>query len=211
MTDEALRRAYQSASSGPAKGRGECPTPEAINAVVMREGDEATRLGVLDHVMRCNDCRHEFELLRAVHAAGRTRPAWRYQPLAIAASIALLVGLGGTALWTRLRTPGDDTLRGSASQFELLRPAAGAVVTPPLFLVWQPVAGARSYTAELLTPNGRLIRSWTTADTSLAVRTSGDSSVASGSYAWWVRAHLPDGSERQSPVLRFELRKNPAP
>lgn len=206
MTDEALRRAYQAGLSPPKRERGDCPSPEGLNALVNREGDEASRLAVLDHVMSCAACRRDFELLRAVHVAGRSRPTWRYQPLALAASIALLVGLGGAALWTRLAPTGRDTLRGSGAQVELIQPAGGAVITPPLVLVWQPVTGARAYTAELLAPDGRLVQSWTTPDTAITVSTQDAPPVSPGSYAWWVRARLPDGSERRSPVVRFELR-----
>ena len=204
MTDEALRRAYQAGLSV-RKERQDCPSPEALNALVNREGDEATRLAVLDHVMSCTACRRDFELLRAVHVAGRDRPAWRYQPLALAASIALLVGLGGAALWTRLAPPEKDTLRGTGAQVETIQPAGGAVITPPLLLAWRPVAGARSYTVELLASDGRLVQSWTTSDTSVAV-SPGTRQVSPGSFAWWVRAHLLDGSERHSSVLRFEFR-----
>jgi hypothetical protein len=204
MTDEALRRAYQAGVSV-RKDRQECPSPEALHALVNREGDEATRLVVLDHVMSCTACRHDFELLRAVHVASHARPAWRLQPLALAASIALLVGLGGAALWTRL-VPERDTLRGSEQQVETIRPAGGAVISPPLVLAWKSVTGARSYTVELLASDGRLVQSWTTSDTSVGVSTPGARPVAPGSYAWWVRAHLPDGLERHSSVLRFELR-----
>jgi len=204
MTDEVLRRAYQAGVTGK-KELQDCPSPEELQALVNREGNEATRLAVLDHVMSCTACRRDFELLRAVHVAGRTRPTWRYQPLALAASIALVVGLGGAALWSRLVTPETDTLRGSRAQVELIKPAGGAVIAPPLMLAWHPVTGARSYTVELLASDGRLVQSWTTSDTSVAVASSGKA-PASGSYAWWVRAHLPDGSERHSSVLRFELR-----
>src|SRR5207249_4900047 len=99
-----------------------------------------------------------------------------------------------------------DTLRGGGGQVELLRPTAGSVVTPPLLLAWQPIPGARTYTVELLAPDGRLVKAWTTADTSVLVPHSGPSPVSPGAYSWWVRVHLPDGSERHSAVVRFELR-----
>jgi hypothetical protein len=205
MTDEALRRAYQAGVSVRKQGQ-ECPSPEALHGLVNREGDEATRLAVLDHVMRCAACRRDFELLRAVHVASRTRPDWRLQPLALAASIALLVGLGGAALWTRLAPPERDTLRGTGAQIETIRPAGGSVISPPLVFAWKPVVGAQSYTVELLTSDGQFGNSWTTSDTSITVSAQGTKQISPGSYAWWVRAHLPDGSERHSTVMRFELR-----
>ena len=46
------------------------PPPEAIAALVRREGPEEARLATLDHVMSCADCRRDFDLLRAVERAG---------------------------------------------------------------------------------------------------------------------------------------------
>jgi hypothetical protein len=206
MTDEELRRAYQAAVAARPPGREECPAPEALSALVAREGSEAERLALLDHVMSCAACRREFELLRSVHVASRPRSTWRFQPLALAASIALLVGLGGAALWTRLVPSGTDTFRGSGAQVELVRPTAGSVVSPPLILAWQPLSGTRTYTVELLATDGRLVRSWTTADTAITLSDSGSPQLPAGDYAWWVRARLPDGSERRSAMVRFQLR-----
>lgn len=47
-----------------------CVAPEDILALVRRELPEERRLEVLDHVMACDACRREFDLLRAVEAAG---------------------------------------------------------------------------------------------------------------------------------------------
>ncbi len=205
MTDEALRRAYQTGISTRTKGRAQCPSPETIRALVAREGAETERLALLDHVMSCAACRHEVELLRAVHVASRVRPARRFQALALAASVAVLLGIGGTAVWLKIASSDADALRGNEGQVELIRPAAGAQVTSPTILAWQAVTSARSYTVEVLTPDGKLIRSWDTPDSTLTISTSGPSAISSGAYAWWVRAYLPDGSERHSKVARFEL------
>ena len=43
MTDEVLRRAYQAGVTGK-KELQDCPSPEELQALVNREGDEATRL-----------------------------------------------------------------------------------------------------------------------------------------------------------------------
>jgi hypothetical protein len=203
MTDEELRRAYQAAASLDPAGRAECPDGETIAALVEREGKEGERLALLDHVMTCSACRRDFELLRAVHVVRPAPTQRRFQPLAMAASIALLVGLGGVALWSRLGPPGEDMRRAPGREVELIQPANASVVRSPLVLVWHAVGGARSYTVELLANNGRLVRSWTSPDTSVAVPPS---PVSPGSYGWWVRAHLSDGSERRSPVFRFQLR-----
>jgi hypothetical protein len=52
-----------------------CVAPEDILALVRRELPEERRLEVLDHVMACDACRREFDLLRAVEAAGGDQAA----------------------------------------------------------------------------------------------------------------------------------------
>ena len=71
MSDEGLREAYQRALATRApRELAVCPAPEAILALVRREGSEDERLSVLDHAMACPACRQEFELLRAIEGAG---------------------------------------------------------------------------------------------------------------------------------------------
>lgn len=205
MTDEELRRAYQAAISAHPAGRQECPAAEAIAGLVEREGQEADRLALLDHVMACPACRRDFELLRSVHAAAPAASRWRLQPLALAASVALLVGLGGIGLWSTLGTGQPDIQRSSRAEVELVAPASGAVVNLPVQLAWRPVRETSVYTVELLTDDGRLLQSWVTADTSVVVPDSA-ATAQSGAYAWWVRARLKDGTERRSRVVRFEVR-----
>jgi len=75
--DAPLRELYgraltlrDSARSGGAAPAASCVAPEDILALVRRELPEDRRLEVLDHVMACEACRREFDLLRAVEAAG---------------------------------------------------------------------------------------------------------------------------------------------
>jgi hypothetical protein len=206
MTDEGLRRAYQAGTSADPMGRRGCPDAEAISALVEREGKEDHRLALLDHVMTCSACRRDFELLRAVHVASPGAGRRRFQPLALAASVALLVGLGGLGMWSMFRTDQPDLQRNTGAEVEVVAPASGAVVKTPVLLAWRPVSGAFLYTVELLTDDDRLIHSWATADTNVIFPDSGGPTVQAGSYAWWVRARLTDGAERRSPVVRFVVR-----
>jgi len=71
MTDEQLRELYSGAlarSGGRARQR--CVSPEAMLAVLRREGPEEQRLETLDHVMACAACRGELDLLRSIEQAG---------------------------------------------------------------------------------------------------------------------------------------------
>src|SRR5262245_13005745 len=130
VTDEALRAAYQKAlDARRVPGRERCVAPEAMLAVLRREGSEEARLEVLDHVMGCSACSSEFELLRSVEQAGAgtaDRPipaAPRISrrlaiPLALAASVLLVITVG-----QRLKAPeGPDVERGTSGGVTLLQP-----------------------------------------------------------------------------------------
>src|ERR671936_384188 len=118
MSEERLRELYARALEARAPAdREQCPPPEALLALARREGPEAQRLETLDHVMSCARCRAEFDLLRAIEAAGagegqarsetRSQPRaharrrWTtFVPLALAATLVLAVALGpGRHLW----------------------------------------------------------------------------------------------------------------
>jgi hypothetical protein len=204
MSDEALRRAYREGRAAPA-GRSDCPAPEAIAALVARDGEEPERLAVLDHVMTCEACRQDFELLRAVeHSLPQEAPN-QLRTLALAASVVLALGAGTWMLRGGPARLADDTVRGGAGGFALVTPPAGAETARPVVLRWHGVPEARSYAVELLGEDGAPVRAWSTADTALAIADS-IPLEAGRSYAWWVRARRTDGSEVRSPVARFTLR-----
>jgi hypothetical protein len=209
VTDERLRELYATAVRG-RTGRpgGEHPAPEAIAALVRREGAEEARLATLDHVMSCAECRRDFDLLSAVEraglesgAAGRAgaRRSW-FMPAALAASLLIAIGVGRT-----LTRPADDTTRGGGggSAIALLQPAAAAVAGDSLIFAWRPVPGASSYALELLDSGGSVAASAQTTDTTAsptAVR-----ALPPGEYRWWVRAATPDGRPLRSPLRALVL------
>ena len=96
-----LRRLYSGRVAARGVGTG-CVTPEAILAVIQRDGGEEERLATLEHVMSCASCHREYEWLKALDEAGggtegsgadRGRPSWlRAAPLALAASLVLAAG-----------------------------------------------------------------------------------------------------------------------
>ena len=127
MNDEQLREWYQARRTRP--DAGDHPSPEAMVALIRREGSETERLACLDHVIGCETCRPEFELLRSIGGADpaphrRALPGW----LPLAAAVALAAGAG--SLWLLLRAP-DQTLRsGGASTVTLVTPVGGAAERP---------------------------------------------------------------------------------
>jgi hypothetical protein len=177
-------------------GREACVAPEALQALVERDGSEEERLITLDHVMSCEGCRHEFELLRSVDAARETMEeegvslpiemhARRPMPaLALAASLAIVVigGIVGTML---LRTGGPEVFRGTGPDVVLVAPMGEVDQTDPVTLVWRRVEGAAGYEVELLNENGQPVATHSTGDTLWIVDPV---RLEPGrEYQWWVR------------------------
>jgi hypothetical protein len=216
LTDEGLRAAYQQAlDARRVPGREGCVAPEAMLAVLRREGSEEQRLEVLDHVMACGACSSEFELLRSLELAavaptGRPVPAAPRMvrriaiPLALVAAVLLVI----TVKPLLKSTEGPDVKRGTSRGVTLVAPpeeiAAG---TPPTF-IWKPVVGAQSYEIELLDEKGAVVWSTRTSDTS-ATLSDPAVLVPGKTYRWWVRATTAQpGTQRASPLrsLRIQTR-----
>jgi hypothetical protein len=228
MSDGRLRELYQAALAARAGGGGShgerCPTPEAIVALVRREGPEEERLETLDQVMACNACRREFDLLRAIESAGteaagkkplaRTLrfPArlLRAAPLAIAASLLLAIGLGVRERANSASGPdGPDVMRGgTGSAVMLITPEdADTTVAPgaPVTFAWRPDPGAVRYVLEVLDADASVVIGESTSDTVVTLRDI--SRLTPGTeYRWWVRAVADGGPQRASPVRRLRVR-----
>jgi len=88
LNDERLRLAYGSLLEGRTDGsRRSHPEPEALVALAERSGSEAVRLEVLDHVMTCDACRRELDLVRAsLSAAGIASEKTASMPNGVATS-----------------------------------------------------------------------------------------------------------------------------
>ncbi len=202
MTDDELRSAYARAMAARTPtARSACPSPEALAALVRREGAEATRLETLDHTMACAACRQEFELLRAIAAGEERASGPRVHPLrwqrplalALAASLVLAVGLGPGRQWL---TGGDvDTMRSADTGVVALLPESGATIaSDSIEFAWRRMPGATRYHVDVLTTDGDVRLAATTADTTIALAIPAD--LATGTYRWWVRAELPGGEQR---------------
>jgi hypothetical protein len=210
VSDQRLRELYATAVRRRATGTGvQHPAPEAIAALVRREGDEETRLATLDHVMSCADCKRDFDLLRAVERAGMesgaaghramARRSW-LMPAALAASLLLAVGLGRI-----LVTPGDDTTRGGGdSSITLVQPGPAASAGDSLVFVWRPVPGASRYELELLDAGGNVVASAETGDTAAAP--AAVRALPPGEYRWWVRVTTSDARSLRSTLRPLVLR-----
>ncbi|HKV51402.1 MAG TPA: hypothetical protein VJO52_09395 [Gemmatimonadaceae bacterium] len=196
MNDGRLQELYREAMAARDASHGaSCPEPEALRALVERDGSEETRLATLDHALACVSCSRELELLRALRvgapAVRRPRIA---APWLVAASVFVAVAAGTVAIRSMsapasvLRGPGDA--RGVA----LIAPAPHAAV-----LRWHAVPSAASYVVEVMDAQGAVLAADTTIDTAFALPASVGSTTASRDQ-WWVRARLSDGSEVRSAI-----------
>jgi hypothetical protein len=181
---------------------GDCPPPEALQALARREGSEESRLATLDHAMSCGSCRAELDLLRTIDQAGAAtggsaarrggRRAW-FVPAALAATVLLAVGVGRMALGPS----GSEPVRsGDEAGVAVLAPAAEAPVGEPLVFAWRPVAGAARYRVEVLGAGGEVAIEAETRDTTVTI--DGVRRLAPGDYRWWVVALTPRPGPRSA-------------
>ncbi|MBA2459786.1 MAG: hypothetical protein H0V43_12645 [Gemmatimonadales bacterium] len=207
LTEARLRELYAGRLARRPADRASCPTPEALQALVRREGVEEQRLRTLDHTMSCAACRADFDLLRTVERAGSelagtgrsARRTWLL-PAALAASLLLAVGIGRIAL----APDSDDVVRSgpTAGAVQLLAPAGEATAGDSLLFSWRPTPGATRYRLEVLNASGDVLVEAETSDTmfaSEAVRR-----LAPGDYQWWVTA-LGSPDPRRSELRPLRL------
>lgn len=188
-----------------------CVTPEALLAVVTREGPEDERLATLEHVMSCATCHREYEWLSSVDQAAREvegadapvrlRPWWRGAPLALAASLVAVVGAG--LLLSGVLRRNSDLERGGRGDIALLAPGPEASAGAPLAFAWHALPGAGRYVLEIQGPDGAIALADTTTDTTFTVADP-SRALPGSAYRWWVR-EVTDGSEPRSSAFR-ELR-----
>jgi hypothetical protein len=208
MNDERLRQAYaRHLASRPAGGREGCVPPEALLALVQREGSEAERLATLDHAMVCDACRRDLELFRAVAGAGaatagaRRMSRW-FTPRLAAAAVLLVVG--GSLATLVVRRTGETAFRGGTPDIVLVSPGESVPAGEAVGFVWRGVGGAVRYEMELLAATGDSIYATATVDTALTLPHT--VSLAAGrEYVWSVRAVLRDGRQAGSVPRRFRV------
>jgi hypothetical protein len=191
-------------------------SPEAILAVVTREGSEEERLATLEHVMACAECHREYQWLTAVNEAGLEaegsavaaprRAWWRGAPMAMAAS--LLVAVGAGVVLSGVLRSGDDRERGTSGDIALVGPGNHVSVNGPITFAWHAAPGVSRYVLEVQRADGSVAIADTTADTSAAV-TDLSRLRPDSVYRWWVR-EATNGEEPRSSAFR-DLRVTATP
>lgn len=225
ISENRLRALYTPIAETQRADRQGCPSPDDLQSLVHREGDEEARLALLDHVMACRDCRSEFNLLRAVEKGGRqlteeTSPArasestkkafgrsrWTWMASAIAAVAVLAVGFqayrGPEAVDT-------DRVRGTDDPVTLIAPVADAVVDArvPIQFVWHSVPRSMNYQLEVLDSAGQIVYTTTTNDTTAVFLDAQSKVDPAMPYRWWVKASMPSGETQRSTMqpVRFSI------
>jgi hypothetical protein len=187
MTDAELRDIYTRSLTSRGSNRAACPSPDALVALVTRDGTEDSRLATLDHVMSCTACKRDFELLRAIHAAraaqGRVEPR-RVRAPWLAAAALVVVAVAISVAQMRRTNP----MRGASSADIALVGIVGSS------LVWHAIPDAVHYDVEIVDASGATIFHQRTSDTTLAL-------PPTKAGSWWVRATLRDGAERRSAII----------
>ena len=192
--DDRLRVAYKTGLEQRASAsRGAHPEPEALVALVERSGSEAVRLEILDHVMSCDPCRRELDLVRAgLGAVGlqRQRTWFRSPSVGLMALAATLLLVAGVRLYVAAQDAesGPRLRGGSAITVHPVRwlPSVGAG------LAWRPTDGADSYRLEVVDESGTAVVDSILRDTSFVLA---DSLVRGHrGISWLVTATLGDGS-----------------
>ena len=203
MNEEFLRRSYERLlviREQESPNRDLCPTVDDIHALIRREGDEATRLRRLDHVMQCPECRKEVEVIRSVELSQPPAPASHWRLWAFAALLVLV--LGASLVWRMMNvSPSRDVLRGSSGQVTLIAPADQARLELPATFAWKRVEGALGYRVELLDQAGGVTWSSDVADTTMRLENRPVGEVAS----WRVVAEFLSGLPLESPARQVRL------
>jgi len=202
VSDEALRGVYaRIMRNRDATGRAATVSVEAMQAVLERRGSEESRVRTVDAIMRDQDMRADFEILRAAYEAAPRRATFRTGAYVIAAALALFVG---ARAWMQMRTPPVDTVRGSTATVTIIAPPTSAPASAPLRFTWHHVADATDYALQVVDRDGGGVYSGLTRDTTLTLP-DGVGLRSDREYQWWVEANRSTGDPLKSAVQTLRV------
>jgi hypothetical protein len=208
LTDAELARAYDSLL----RARRRAADADAVSldrmlALVEQRGSDEERLATLDAVMSDRTSAHEFELLRAL-AVNRPQSRLRWRSSGTVMSLAAVAAVLFVAVMvarTDRSTAGIEPMRAAVQNAVLVDPPIEASLQQSRTFRWLRVAGARSYSIEILTATGTAVFTTRVADTSVTLPT--DVPITQGvEYRWWVATEFADGTQRRSEFRRLIVR-----
>jgi hypothetical protein len=212
MTDTTRLQEVYSARVAQRPVRSAHATPEALLALIERDGTEEDRLATMDHVMSCAECHRDYQWLNgvsdaALQADGRSSAAtarrWWTRPAPLALAASMVLALGGAFLLMRR---GPDLERGHTGAIDVIAPTANAPAAAghPLLFVWRPLSGASRYILEVQRADGSVAFSDSTADTIFSI-TDPARVLPESEYRWWVRETTDGAEPRSSAFQRLRL------
>ena len=207
MSDEALRDVYaRIMRERDAAGRTNAVPIEAMQALLEKRGSDEERVRTLDAIMRDQDARADFEILRSAYeAAPPARASSMSSSYALAAALVLMIGAG---FWFRSRSPQPDTARGSSTpEVMVVSPGESIASSAPVRFVWRARPDAKLYSLQVVDTDGGVAYTALTPDT-VAILPDSVRLVAGKEYRWWVEANRSVGATVKSAVkpLRVEAR-----
>lgn len=213
--------------------KNKCLTTEIKRAFLADELSIEQREMAETHLAACRACRHQvanlfsdgteiFSAPNSLKQRAKQIPfgqekrnffasffAYFQQPVAIAATVVLLVAVSSIAFFVLRETqPTQNSQQekfrkgNSSNKLQLLSPNANAKIsTEQIEFRWAKVVNAKDYTLIVLDEKGDIVGQETTTQESLSFNAS---TLEKGkSYFWFVKAKLPDGTTTDSDTAKF--------
>lgn len=203
-----LRAAFAAPVSGPWSA-GACPDPDRIWEAVRGELPPEEIRDIVDHVAVCASCAEDWRIAKEFEkesqAVVHPFPVPRFQPWIAAAAAALVLTVGGVAVFRQAPKPAE--YRGGETAVEALVPPDAVLPRQSFVLAWKPVPGAESY--DLLVSTGELDtiaspKGLTTTEYQVPADALANLPAATPIH-WMVTAVFPDGRREPSQTFRATL------
>ncbi len=160
------------------------------------------------HLARCAECRDEVVQVQNIESVSRRPGKGRYLGIGavVAAAVVTLVlvtPFGRQLLFTDTESPTRSSATEGTVAIGAIAPADGDRVSREgLTLLWHSVSAETSYQITLTNPQGDVVWTARTSDTTTAVPSTVEL-IADASYYWYVDALLEDGRPATTGIQRF--------
>lgn len=160
------------------------------------------------HLARCAECRDEVVQVQNIESVSRRPGPGRYLGIGAVAAAAvvtfvLVTPFGRQLLFTDTESPTRSSAAEGTVAIGAIAPADGDRVNREgLTLLWHSVSPETSYQITLTNPQGDVVWTARTPDTTAAVPSAVEL-IADASYYWYVDALLEDGRPATTGILRF--------
>jgi hypothetical protein len=208
-----------------------CPDQDTFAKIFLNEVGAEKREAFIDHILECDLCRSQFDVLKQVGKEFRsqegefsalareswkelesqkkaTRPGWAWSlPTRLASSVLTILGLLVISYFFLVRPSQTNVLRtGERPRLRLVEPE-GQIRKPPALFKWTPVLKADSYTFELIDGNLQtLIRQDGIKQNSYGVPSDVQKKMARGKpYIWTIEVYDDLGLKVDSGQQHFEI------